>query len=56
MASKEQVLEQALGQSVDLVDWRKRMKEGWLVTLTIKHWRARTKLGPGRPGHLSFHE
>ncbi len=44
MASKEQVLEQALGQTVDLVDWRTRMKEGWLVTLTIKRWRARKKL------------
>ncbi len=41
---REQELEQALGQNIDMVNWRKRMKEGWLVTLTIKRWRARTKL------------
>jgi hypothetical protein len=42
--SKEQVIEQILGTSIDLVDWRKKMKEGFLVTLRIQRWRARKRL------------
>jgi hypothetical protein len=44
MTDTRQVIEEALGQPIDLIDWRKRMKEGVLVDLKIKRWRAKRKL------------
>ncbi len=41
---RQQILEAALGRSVNGTDWRRRMKEGFLVELSIKRWRARKKL------------
>src|SRR6266487_3068739 len=44
LMERQQILEAALGRSVNGTDWRKRMKEGFLVELSIKRWRARKKL------------
>src|SRR5579871_2544532 len=44
MTTKQEALDQALGTPTSRVDWRRRMKEGVLVTLKIKRWRARQKL------------
>src|SRR5438045_37645 len=37
-------LEAVLGEPIDAQAWRKRMKQGVIVTITIKRWRARNKL------------
>lgn len=41
MSSKQEEIEAALGAPVD---WRKKMRDGVIVTLKIKHWRGKRKL------------
>src|SRR5260370_14036184 len=41
---RESILAEALGQTVNLEDWQKYMKDGFVVDLKIKRWRARKKL------------
>ena len=42
--TQRKVIEETIGQSVALTEWRTRMKEGVIVDLKIKFWKARKKL------------
>ncbi|MGH2505872.1 MAG: hypothetical protein ACRDHZ_00395 [Ktedonobacteraceae bacterium] len=41
---RENILAEALGQAATLEDWQRTTKDGFVVEVKIKHWRARKKL------------
>jgi hypothetical protein len=44
MSTKQDILEQTIGQPIDLAKWQERTRDGWLVNLDIRHGRATKKL------------
>ncbi|MEO9029385.1 MAG: hypothetical protein ABI413_11290 [Ktedonobacteraceae bacterium] len=42
--TRESILQAALGESINLEAWQRYMKDGFIVEIKVKHWRARKKL------------